>query len=942
MSPHTRHQLVVALLLFFIPLEASAITLSSAQTNFTTTSDITIDGVGISSSFSGSSGSLRTITNLNIITTGPSTSDYGIKTTGSYNKITNSSSGQIITSGSSGRGISVSDFSEVYNLGSISTSGITSYGIYAGGNSNTVSNSGSITTTNTTSYGIYLNGNSNTATNSGSINTKVYGINVTGNNNQATNSGIITTTDSSSAHGVFVSSSSSATNNIITNSGTINSRGNGIYTKDSNSTITNSGTISTYDSASIYGIETEGNNATITNSGTITSNNYAIYNSGSNAVINNSGTVNGGIYIGNGTLNILGGTISGAVNGAAKTGSVNIGSDLVTEIFTQSADFTDLNSLTIKQNSTLNAYKNITANNIYLSDNSTFTLYDRFSINAPITGVSSSSGTLNISGTSFLLSNSIGSSSNKIANLNINNGGSFTATNNIYASNIFINNGDFNLDQTDTLTIFGIVSGGGAGKINVAEKNQTIEGNFTLTAGDTLAVTLENRNIGSLTINGTANIDSNSKLAITNSGNGYITNGSNFTILNANSGSTINNINSSNITVNGSSPDNSLLKFTTNTSSNSLNITINRLEAAQVTNNKNAQNIYQNINAIGSAATDELSSFQSFLDNVNLNSSNITDVINQVAPFSTKAMLINNVNIISNAIKPIETRLESGRNNFENGLWIQTLGNYATQKTVKDDAGFNINSFGLVLGADNEINDSNLIGAALSYVQSNIRSANNLETNSVNSYQSNIYHSLNFDKYFINSILGFTFHKYNTEKSISAVNQSSTASFGGQSYNAKITGGFTKKLSEKINLTPIISLKYISNKIDAYNEQGSGSLDLNVQSIKANFLEASAGINFGYIAKVFFFPEFKKIATNFKISYGKNLINDLPTTIANFIGQNSSFNTNISQIDRASLNFETEIIGYHIDDLTFSANYNFEHRETYQSHFLSLKMRQEF
>ena len=42
------------------------------------------------------------------------------------------------------------------------------------------------------------------------------------------------------------------------------------------------------------------------------------------------------------------------------------------------------------------------------------------------------------------------------------------------------------------------------------------------------------------------------------------------------------------------------------------------------------------------------------------------------------------------------------------------------------------------------------------------------------------------------------------------------------------------------------------------------------------------------------------------------------------------------------LRFGAEINGYHIDDIIFGIDYQFEKRVTYQSHFIALKVRQEF
>ena len=80
--------LKLCFLLFFID-QAKAVTLTSGQTDYATTADITVSGVGISSSLSGTSSSLNKITNLHTITTGNSgstSSAYGIKTTNNYLK----------------------------------------------------------------------------------------------------------------------------------------------------------------------------------------------------------------------------------------------------------------------------------------------------------------------------------------------------------------------------------------------------------------------------------------------------------------------------------------------------------------------------------------------------------------------------------------------------------------------------------------------------------------------------------------------------------------------------------------------------------------------------------------------------------------------------------------------------------------------------------------
>ncbi len=952
MSPKSHRFFALFFLIFFAD-ETFAVTLTSGQTDYTTTGNITINGVGISSSLSGSSLSSNKIKNTFTITTSGS-SAYGIRSTGSYNQITNNSDAAILTTGSSGRGISVAGNSAVNNLGSITTQGTTSYGIYAGSGNNAINNSGSITTSNTTSYGIYLASDNNSVTSSGTINTQVYGIYSDGNANQISNSGTITTTVGSSAHGIFVSAGSASTASlsshaIISNSGVIKSNANGIYNKDNYSQITNSGAITTASASSIYGIRNEGENVAITNSGTISATNYAIYNSGEGAIINNSGTLNGGVAIGSGILNILGGTISGTVDGSSNAGSVNVGSAIT---FNQNGSFLALNNLTILENGTLNSAATISANNIFLGANSNLNLNDGSAINASIKGLNASQGIVNISSSALLIAGEIGSSTNSLANLNVNSGGVLTASNNIYADKISLA-GTLNFSGANNLTITGNLIGSGLGTFNVGSQSQTIEGNFSLNSGDKLAVTLKNQGAGNLTIKGVANIDQNTKIEITTAENqGYIANGTKYQIINsAVLGSSVaasTPISNSNISVNGSNSNISgLLEFSVLSASDGWSLGINHLAASQVTPNKNAQNIYQNLVNIGSGSSGKLLEFQEYLDNSGLVGSEITKTINQLAPQSSKAAIATTNNVVSNSVAISENHLAKKRHknsedNSKDGGWGQIFGGSILQKTVQSDDGYKANSAGIAFGTDREISDDALIGAAFSVTKSSVKTQDAAKQNLIDTYQINFYGSKNFDKYFVDLVLASALNHFDSSRAIKVANVDANSGYLGQTYGLKVKTGFIKNLRNGFSIAPEASLNFLRNNIGAYNEKGADELNLHVSSVAANFLEVRSGVNFGFSSKITELPEFRKVVALLKISYGYSVINDAPITSASFQGQASGFNSQITNIDRGSLKLGAEIAAYHKDDSTFILDYNFERKTTYSSHFAIFKVRQEF
>ena len=934
---------------------AGAVVLGPGDTNYFTSSDITTSGIGISSSLVGTSGSPDHITNLHNITTGASgtvSGSYGIRTTGNYNIIANAFGASILTTGSSGRGISIANNSSAVNQGAISTQGTTAYGIYAGGNGNLVSNFGSIATINSSAYGIYLNGDNNSATNAGSIATRVYGIYASGNVNQISSSGTITTTTSSAAHGIYVSAASASTASAtsystITNSGIINSSGHGIYNKDNYSLIANSGAITSGSGASIYGIRNDADNVTINNSGAINSTNYAIYNAGSSAQINNSGDLSGGIFVGAGVLNIFGGTISGAVSGAERAGSVVIGSTLhPSVIFNQSADFNELANLTIQSGSTFNSAAKIDATRIDIGAGSILNLNFATSSAAAIYGASSGVGTVNVNGISFSTSAAIGDSSHQLQNLNILSSGAFTASNDIYATNIFLD-GSLNFSATDNSTITGSVAGSGAGRFNVGDKNQNLLGNFTLNSGDVFATTVVANGVGSLDVTGAATISSGAKLAISVSDSNYIADGTTYAIINASAPSSLTEISAENISVNGSSNVFGLLRFTTTSSGSGLALMANHLQASEVTPNKNAQSIYQNLAALGSSSSGNLLEFQKFLDFANLPSNEITAAINQLAPQSSKASFLATTNFVQNFQKISQNRLQKIHNSdvaqdLSHGFWGRGFGTSTAQNAVKDDDGFKTNSTGIIFGADKEIAAEATAGAAFAYGRSRINHLDKSKENIIDSYALNFYAAKNFDKIFVDFLAAFSFNNFNSNRAITALEANALARYSGQTYALKTDISYQKNLGFGFNLAPQFSLNFVQNKISAYGENGADELNLSVSGVSANFLEARAGLDLSYAARIATMPEFRKFFSNVKISYGRALINEAPMTFSRFENQQKTFATKISNLDSNSLQLGLEASLLHKDDTTLSVSYGFEHKKTATSHLVFVGALQRF
>lgn len=279
---------------------------------------------------------------------------------------------------------------------------------------------------------------------------------------------------------------------------------------------------------------------------------------------------------------------------------------------------------------------------------------------------------------------------------------------------------------------------------------------------------------------------------------------------------------------------------------------------------------------------------------------------------------------------------------LKNGFWVQPFGSAATQNATGDDVGYRAVLSGVALGLDHEISLRNTTGAALSYARSETKSLDSLKRTAGNTYQINLYNSHSHKNFFIDSLGGIAFSQFVSNRAIPAVETSAYANYNGFSYIAKTRLGVIKKLHRGLSFIPEISVSLQHNSIGGYTEKGADSLNLKVKSSNSTTLEARIGAGLSWLEKIHDSREFKKFTVTVKSSYGYNFINRASNVVSSFVGQNSSFNTQVNPVDPGSLRLGAEANIYHIDDITFSADYQFERRTTYQSHFAAFKVRQAF
>lgn len=945
--------ILIALLSPLFPYNSFAVTLVLGQNDYVTTGDITTNGIGISSSLSGSTASLNKITNLHIISTGAGglvSGAYGIRATGSYNHITNTASGKIITTGSSGRGISITNNSVVDNFGNITTNNSNSYGIYAGGDKNTLNNFGSINTSSSSAYGIYLNGNNNYANNYGLISANVYGIYSAGDTNSITNRGIIGTSNSSSAHGIFVSSGSSSNANsisysTITNEGFINSSGHGIYNKDKFTVINNAGQISVNGSSSINAVRNEGDYAIINNGGLLKSNLYSIYNLGIDVVINNYGNIEGGVFLDSGVLNLIGGSLSGVIDANLSDSTINIGNAVTTFEFNQTGKINNAQFIKISSGSTLNSYSSITAGQIAINDAATLNLYSNSAIDARIIGGFDGVGNVNIFGNQNL-KNGLGSSGNSLNEVNIKSS-SITSIAGDINSTLTKINGIVNF-QNQNSNILGALSVGDGGKINIGYTNLQIADSLLMERGSELSVSFSDASSGLLSVGKGISFDA-AKININYSGSSIYRDVGTYKII---SGSGLNNqeISKENFSINQVSSSNyGIGRFGIFSNSDGVFLRIDKAPAKDISASKKVQNIYEYLGEVDVSGNKEIALMQSYLSSNSVSLAKIEDSLGRLLPYSIDS-IITSVNlsldasnlVILDRLRSREMTALSRIDKNKDNLWFEAYGGSVSQKKISDLDAFGVNNRGFLIGYDSEFNSSTLFGSSLGFTRSDLKYEDDSKVAILDNYQVSLYGGYADNQNFLNLSSSFALSSMNLSRSMYAIGLSNQANFLASSYNIVGKYGYITNLG-LVDLVPYVSLSRTQNLLPGYKEQGAGSLDLQVKSVKVNSNIVKIGSDFvieSLTSEIF--PSIYATSILARVFYGRTLENSYPSMIVRFVGQDIDFQIPPSKRYQNSIGAGLGFALYHSDDFRIDLNCDFEATKIRAKYYSSLRISQRF
>jgi len=169
----------------------------------------------------------------------------------------------------------------------------------------------------------------------------------------------------------------------------------------------------------------------------------------------------------------------------------------------------------------------------------------------------------------------------------------------------------------------------------------------------------------------------------------------------------------------------------------------------------------------------------------------------------------------------------------ENGAWVSLLGNWQHASGNDNATGFHDSTFGVLLGADNELADNWRLGLATGYTRTSLH-ADGASADSDN-YHLAVYAGKTYDNLNLRAGTAYTWHRVETSRGIGYYGQSDNAK---SRYNAG-TGQIYAEAAYRINpgwlnLEPFANLAWVNYRSDDMEENGgAAALTADSQSTSA-------------------------------------------------------------------------------------------------------------
>ncbi|MBN2767490.1 MAG: autotransporter domain-containing protein [Campylobacterales bacterium] len=275
----------------------------------------------------------------------------------------------------------------------------------------------------------------------------------------------------------------------------------------------------------------------------------------------------------------------------------------------------------------------------------------------------------------------------------------------------------------------------------------------------------------------------------------------------------------------------------------------------------------------------------------------------------------------------------SAGESYEGRLWAELLGNTVRQNSYKNSDGYRINTAGVVMGYEIDLNPNEIIGISGGYtgIRGYGKNASEGDHTTVNSLHLGTYYYKDASTYTLSGSLVGSINHYNGTRLIAIPEASETLDsiYNGYALGILAEVGFPIINEKSYSLKPLIGMQYSYNHTKSYNEK---------DALAALHVNASDNNSFKSILGAQLFKNIDDHSSYFiGLRYLHEFADDGMIT-AGFLSSGSSFSIANVETSKDALQASLSYQLLTSDDAKFSIGYVLEAKEKYLAHQLSLKM----
>ncbi|WP_257280345.1 autotransporter outer membrane beta-barrel domain-containing protein [Endozoicomonas sp. ISHI1] len=326
------------------------------------------------------------------------------------------------------------------------------------------------------------------------------------------------------------------------------------------------------------------------------------------------------------------------------------------------------------------------------------------------------------------------------------------------------------------------------------------------------------------------------------------------------------------------------------------------------------------------------------------NNSDAIQITNVTAEAKVKSNVLAHVRAVQED-EASNTGLAYGGSYTSQGFWLQVLGSDVTQDDRRNDGGdklfgFDADLSGLTLGAETNISDDYLLGAAFTVANAEVNKHNSNDNSTIKNYQFSLYGSWEQENWFLDGVINVG--RSNNERSRfidGFVDAPITSDYTSHQFGLTTILGMNQSFGE-MKVVPMVGFNYSLVKSEDFKEEDkyATGFALDVDSQKYQKVELGAGVEISQAFRV----SQGEVEPSLRLMAWHDFKGDVVETTTRYVLGGTEFTSKGADAVKNSYQVSADVTYRRNDNMSFVVGYELNQSSDYKAQNYYLRMKYDF